>query len=109
MTDGPKRSLSQNRKMWPMLEDIRKHIPVWYGYRMDTDDYKDLITALWKKQDIIPDGEGGMVALGIRTSKLVKKDFADLIEYIYAFGTTKDVKWSEPALKAYEEYREAQQ
>jgi hypothetical protein len=102
------RTVSQNKKLWPMLDDIRRHIPIWYDYPMQTEDYKDLITALWRKQTIIPDGEGGMVALGVRTSKLYKKDFADLIEYIYAFGTLKGVKWSEPALKAYEQYREAQ-
>lgn len=35
------------------------------------------------------------------------KEAAQFIEYLYMQGTEMDVKWSEKALKVYEEYREA--
>ncbi|EPC06725.1 hypothetical protein HMPREF0864_04733 [Enterobacteriaceae bacterium 9_2_54FAA] len=44
----PKRTLSQNRKMWPLLHDLAQQV-VWYGQKYDEDDWKDLITALVAK------------------------------------------------------------
>ena len=32
----------------------------------------------------------------------------EFIEYLYAEGNALDIQWSEPALAAYEDYREAQ-
>jgi hypothetical protein len=36
-----------------------------------------------------------------------KAVFSRLIEIIYAFGAEQNVEWSEPAMRAYEQYREA--
>ena len=33
------RSLSQNKKMWPMLNDVQKQVD-WYGDSLDTEDWK---------------------------------------------------------------------
>ena len=102
----PGRSNDQNSKQWAMLTDICKHIPEWHGHKMTPEDYKDLLSAAWKQQALVPGVDGGFVALGVRTSKLNKPDFSGLIELYYAFGTQHQVPWSEPALQAYEEYRE---
>jgi hypothetical protein len=98
-----KRTLSQNRKLWPMLSDVCEQVD-WYGFDMDTEDWKHLFTALQEKQRIVPGIEGGMVGLGKSTSKMSKRKFAELIEIIYAFGAEKNVEWSEKSTTMIEEY-----
>ena len=80
------RTMAQNKKMWPMLSDI---------------------TAAWKAQVFVQGIGGTLVVIPARTSRLNKKEFSELIEAIYSFGSGEDVRWSEPALAAYELYREA--
>ncbi len=101
------RNLNQNAKMWPMLSDISEQV-VWHGEKYSPDDWKDILSSDWSKQTIVPGISGGFVALGVRTSKMNKREFSELIELMYAFGATKDVRWSEKSLACYESYREAQ-
>lgn len=103
-----KRSSDQNRKLWPMLTDISQQV-VWHGEKYSKEAWKDIISAGWFKQTLVPGIDGGFVALGVRTSELTKEQFSGLIECIYAFGAQHDVQWSEPALRTYEEYRETKQ
>jgi len=102
------RTPAQNDKLWPMLRDISKQCE-WYGRTYSEEDWKDLFTAVLKGQRTAPGLEGGIVAFGVRTRKLPKDKFSDLIEYIYAFGSERNVHWSEQSLKIYEQYREAEQ
>ncbi len=95
----PKRTLSQNRKMWPLLHDLALQV-VWYGVKYDEDDWKDMITALvakTKKQEqrTAPGIGGGVVMFGQRTSKMKVPQMVDVIEAIYWFGTEQGVKFSE--------------
>ncbi|MBN5184908.1 recombination protein NinB [Serratia marcescens] len=95
----PKRTLSQNRKMWPLLHDLALQV-VWYGERYDEDDWKDMITALvakTKKQEqrTAPGIGGGVVMFGQRTSKMRVSEMVEVIEAIYWFGTEQGVKFSE--------------
>lgn len=106
-----KRSLSQNAKLWPMLTDIAHQVQ-WpingaMGY-LPPEDWKDILTAGLDSEQRVAQGiNGGFVMLGKRTSKMRKAEFAELIELIYAFGAEHGVAWSEPAMRAYEQYREA--
>ncbi|WP_110667410.1 recombination protein NinB [Salinicola halophilus] len=106
-----RRSLDQNRKLWPMLADISEQIEWPINGRMDylpAEDWKDILTAGLDSEQRVAQGiNGGFVMLGRRTSKMRKKEFAELIELIYAFGAERGVAWSEPAMRAYEQYREA--
>jgi len=102
----PARSLSQNRKMWPMLTDVSKQVN-WYGEKLDNEDWKDVCMSSLNKQRAVPGIDGGFVGLSKRTSKLDKEGFAQLIEVIYAFGSEQNVAWSEPSLQTYSKYREA--
>lgn len=95
------RTLDQNAKLWPMLTDISQQVD-WYGQKLTQEEWKDVFSASLKKQKVVPGLDGGFVVCGQRTSKMGKKEFADLIELMYAFGSQKDVHWSEPGL-----YREA--
>ncbi len=105
------RSLSQNAKLWPMLEDVAGQQQlvidgalVWAS----KEDWKDVFTAALNQHQRMAKGiDGGLVMLGMRTSKMRKKEFSDLIELIYAYGAEHGVQWSEQALKAYDEFKEA--
>lgn len=103
---GLDRTLEQNAKLWPMLTDIAKQV-VWYGKTYDADGWKDILTGSLRKAEFVPNTEGtGFVAIGLRTSKMSRKQFSELIEFIYAFGASQDVCWSEKSEQAYQEYRE---
>ena len=98
-----KRSLDQNSKLWPMLQDISSQVK-WHDEVLSREDWKDIFTASLKRQRAVAGIDGGFVVLGTRTSQMTKEEFSDLIELIYAFGSERDVKWSEPVIKSYERY-----
>lgn len=95
----PTRSLEQNAKLWPMLSDLSMQID-WYGQKLSSEEWKDVLTAALKKQKVVPGLGGNFVVLGSRTSSMSKKDFSELIELIYAFGAEHGVLWSEKSLEA---------
>jgi len=100
------RTILQNKKMWPMLQDISKQVE-WFQQKHNPETWKHIITAAWRNQVFLNGIGGGLVAIPVSTSKLKKKEFAELIEAIYSFGSDHSVRWSEPALRAYQQYREA--
>lgn len=101
------RSLPANNKQWAVLGDIAEQLE-WHGTKMDAESWKILLTNEFRPQTIIPAISGGFCVLNFRTSKASKAEMSDLIEIYYAFGSSKGVKWSEPALKEFEKYRQAQ-
>lgn len=110
-----KRSKDQNAKMWPMLLDIVNQKPEWPKpdgtmCKMTPDKYKGMLcSSLFDFELLCNANMSGMVGFGTSTSKLSKKNFCLLIEFIYAFGANHGVQWSEKAQSVYDEYREAQQ
>lgn len=88
------RTLLQNAKMWAMLTDISKQVK-WHGNQLTPENWKDMITAGLKNQIVVPGITGGFVALGEHTSKMSIEDMIDVIDFAYAFGQEKGVKWSE--------------
>ena len=93
------RTLDQNRKMWPLLNDLSDQV-TWFGNKYDSDDWKDLITAMVAKakkqeQRMAPGLDGGVVMFGQRTSKMTVRQMVEVIEAIYWFGTQHGVKFSE--------------
>ena len=101
-----RRSLDQNKKLWPMLSDISNQVN-WYGKKIQPIDWKTIFMAALLGGEVVPGINGGFVIIGLSTSKLSKEKFSDLIEFMYAFGSERSVKWSEKALNTYQEYREA--
>lgn len=91
----PTRSLEQNAKLWPMLQDVSRQVE-WYGQHLTDEEWKDVFSAALKKQKVVPGIDGGFVVCGRRTSTMSKADFSELVELIYAFGAQQGVKWSEP-------------
>ena len=108
---GKRRTLSQNSKLWPMLTDIARQVEWAVDGSMQLlapEDWKTILTSSLQQEQRVAQGiDGGFVMLGKSTSRMRKAEFADLIELIYAFGSRHSVAWSEPALRAYESYREA--
>jgi len=100
------RTMEQNKKMWPMLKDISDQV-VWMGQKHDTLTWKYIIIAAHTSQVFVHGLGGSLVVIPSSTRRLSKKRFSELIEQIYSFGDEQEVKWSEPALRAYSEYREA--
>lgn len=95
------RTVMQNRKLWPMLQDISNQV-VWHGQKLRKEDWKHIFTAALRGYESVPGLNGEIVVLGKETSKMGKREFADLIEIIYAFGSEKYVVWSEKALDGFE-------
>jgi len=96
------RSLEQNSRLWAMLADVSKQVE-WYGRKLAPEDWKHVFSAALAKQDVVPGLDGGFVVLGKSTSKMTVKQMTDLQELMSAFGAERDVRWSEPALRGYEE------
>ncbi len=91
----PTRTLDQNAKLWPMLQDVSQQV-IWYDKRLTPEEWKDVFSAALKKQKVVPGIDGGFVVCGQSTSQMGKREFADLITLIYAFGAEHKVMWSEP-------------
>lgn len=97
-----RRSTDQNRLLWAILRDVSQQVE-WYGQYLADEEWKDVMTCALKRQKVVPGIEGGFIMIGGRTSKMTKQEFSDLVDLIHAFGNDHGVRWSDPALKAYEE------
>ena len=93
----PTRTLDQNSKLWPMLDDLQAQVPELEMY--STEDIKlRFLNALGVEMRFLPTLEGqGMFPVGLRSSTLTKEQFSGLIELLYAYGAEHGVRWSEPA------------
>lgn len=90
----PTRNLEQNAKLWAMLSEVA-HLD-WHGNKLTPEEWKDVFTAALKRQKVVPGIDGGFVVLGTRTSRMGKREFAELIELIYAFGAQNGVVFKDP-------------
>jgi len=94
----PTRSQEQNRKMWAMLRDIARQQRLMINGEMvwaDAEDWKDVFTAALRQETRMAQGiDGGVVLLGMRTSRMKKAELSELIELIYAYGAEWSVNWS---------------
>lgn len=102
-----RRNKDQNAKLWAMLRDIARQCQLTInGERVyaGEEDWKDVFTAALTGEQRMAQGiNGGFVMLGRSTSKMRKREFADLIELIYAYGAEQGVAWSEPTKRYFGE------
>jgi hypothetical protein len=90
------RSQEQNRKMWPMLQDIRNQVE-WLGEYTAEDIKLMFLNRLGVELRFLPTLERqGMFPVGLRSSTLTKDQFSALIELLYQFGAEHDVRWTDP-------------
>lgn len=94
-----RRNAEQNKKIHAMLSDISAQI-THYGQTYSVDVWKRLCVAAWLRERneqalMVPAIDGnGIEVIFEKTSKLSRKKMADLIEWVYAFGTNAGVNWS---------------
>jgi hypothetical protein len=92
---APRRSLDQNSLMWSLLQQLSKQVD-WYGQKLSSEDWKDVLTASLRRTRVVPGIDAGtFVPLGMRTSQMTKDELSELVELIYAFGAEHDVKFRE--------------
>ena len=92
---APRRSGDQNNLMWSLLSQISKHVD-WYGTKLSSEDWKDVLTASLRHARVVPGIDPGtFVPLGMRTSQMTKEEISNLIELAYAFGAERGVKFRE--------------
>jgi len=89
------RSNDQNSKMWAMLNDISRSNPL---DRVETPKtWKFIMMSALQME--VPEPKMGIfgekIFIGYSSSELTKEQMSELIEYMYWFGSTNNVKWSE--------------
>jgi hypothetical protein len=90
------RSDKQNRKLWPMIADLKRQVPDMAGFTAEQIKLR-FLNALGVEMQFLPAIEGsGMFPVGLRSSTLTKEQFAGLIELLYAYGAQHGVVWSDP-------------
>ena len=103
----PSRTLDQNRLLWAVLRDFEQqaHWPTHSNIKRSSEQWKILFMSAYRQEtsSTVMGINGEVVNLNLSTSKLNKTQFSELMEFIYALGSGWGVKWSDPALSAYDE------
>jgi hypothetical protein len=107
-----RRNDEQNRKLHACLNDIARQVE-WHGQKLPAGVWKRLVTAAWLREEgerpvMVPALDGlGVDVIYERTSKLSKSRMASLIEWVLAFGSEHEVRWTDPAAIAWQHMRNA--
>jgi hypothetical protein len=103
-----KRSGDQNDKCHPMIRDIARGMN---HQLLGTNEkqWRYFLLANFQGQSMIPSLDGTQIIVVPKggTSDMLKPVMSEFIEYLYSVGADYNISWSEPSLKAFEEYREA--
>lgn len=119
----PKRNSVTNAKLHAMIKDLREQAKInFMTVRVSLIDYDfDVCKALlvkWFDEEKKLNGEplsrggkyvydpinGDKVYVRPSTTEMNQAEACEFVEYLYSIGCICNVKWSEKALKAYEEY-----
>lgn len=99
----PTRSLEQNAAQWPILGAFARQLqwPVnGQMTHMEPEDWKDVLSAAFRRETarLVPGLDGGIVMLGMRTSKMGKAVFSEWLDFLHATAAARGVEiGSEPA------------
>lgn len=92
VTIQPKtRNNEQNSKMWAILGEISKQV-VWHGKKLTPENWKDVLTASLRKQEVVIGLDSNFVVLGQSTSKMSIKDMSEVIELALNFAALHEVR-----------------
>lgn len=92
----PSRTLDQNAAQWPILEAFSEQL-LWpvngAMVKLTPEEYKDILTAAFQGETIrLAQGlNGGVVMLGLRTSKMGKRRFSEYLEFLHATAALRGV------------------
>ncbi|WP_051334937.1 recombination protein NinB [Bradyrhizobium sp. Ai1a-2] len=85
------RSREQNNLMWQRLTELSQQLE-WGGFRLEPDDWKDVMTAGLRRARVVPNIDGdGFVQIGLHTSKLTTPEMTALLDLMSAFGANHNV------------------
>lgn len=90
------RSLDQNAAMWPILQAFSEQLewPVnGRMVRMTPDEWKDVLSAAFQNEQarLAMGLNGGVVMLGMRTSRMTKRQFSEWLEFLHATAAERGV------------------
>ena len=103
-----KRTNPQNDKVHPVIRDIARGMNHQLLGTNETQ-WRYFLLANFQGQLMIPSLDGAQIIVVPKggTSDMLKPVMSEFIEYLYSVGADYNISWSEPSLKAFEEYREA--
>lgn len=92
-----RRNSEQNALLWVWLTAFSQQLqwPVNGAMvKLSPDEWKDILSAAFKResQRVAMGLDGGMVMLGLRTSKMNKRDFAEFMEFVMATAAARGVE-----------------
>lgn len=92
----PRRNLEQNALLWVLLTAFAEQLqwPVnGEKTKLAAEEWKDLLSAAYRResQRVAMGLDGGMVMLGLRTSKMGKREFAEFLEFVMATAAHRGV------------------
>ena len=89
---------AQNRRLWPMLQDIQQQVNGMAVF--GTNDIKlRFLDALGAELRFLPKLEGaGLFPVGLKSSTLTVAQFSGLIDLLYKYGAEHGVRWSDPQM-----------
>ncbi|MCR4301927.1 MAG: recombination protein NinB [Sulfuricaulis sp.] len=90
------RSLDQNAAQWPILQAFSEQLewPVnGRMVKMTPDEWKDVLSAAFQNEQarLAMGLDGGVVMLGLRTSKMGKRQFSEWLEFLHATAAEREV------------------
>jgi hypothetical protein len=90
------RTLEQNAAQWPILQAFAQQLqwPVnGQMVHMSDEEWKDVLTAAFERETMrLAMGlDGGVVMLGLRTSKMGKRRFSEWLEFLHATAALRGV------------------
>lgn len=93
----PTRNLEQNALLWVLLGAFAKQLqwPVnGQMVNLEPEEWKDILSAAFKRetQRVAMGLDGGMVLLGMRTSKMGKAQFGEFLEFVQATAADRGVE-----------------
>jgi hypothetical protein len=92
----PTRSLDANALQWVILQAFSEQL-AWsingVMTKLEPEDWKTILTAAFRQEgNRVAQGlDGGLVFLGMRTSKMSKKEFSDYLEFLNATAVLRGV------------------
>lgn len=84
----PTRNLDQNAAQWPILEAFSQQL-LWpvngQMVHMTAEEWKDVLSAAFFNETarLAMGISGGVIMLGMRTSKMTKKQFSEWLEFLH--------------------------
>lgn len=92
----PTRNLEQNALLWVLLSAFAAQL-MWpvngQMVKLSAGEWKDILSAAYRRegQRVAAGLDGGMVMLGMRTSQMGRREFAEFIEFIQSVAADRGV------------------